>query len=89
MVTLPRYDKGPVMTKTDLEFIHDEMDRFKKQTNPILTVSPGEFLDDQESAVVERFALDVIRAIRGFRVSSSRVVLPKVVWFQISSSLCY
>jgi hypothetical protein len=67
------------MTKTDLEFIHDEMDRFKKQTNPILTISPGEFLDDQESAVVERFALDVIRAIRGFRVSSSRVVLPKVV----------
>jgi hypothetical protein len=66
------------MTKTDLEFIHDEMDRFKKQTNPILTVSPGEFLDDQESAVVERFALDVIRAIRGFRGSSSRVVLPKV-----------
>ncbi|CAB4146889.1 hypothetical protein UFOVP517_1, partial [uncultured Caudovirales phage] len=42
------------MTKTDLEFIHDEMDRFKKQTNPILTVSPGEYLDDQESAIVER-----------------------------------
>ena len=62
------------MTKTKLEYVIEDMERFIKRCKPILTGSPGEFIAPPEEAMINRLSLDVTRALKDLRADAIEAV---------------
>lgn len=62
------------MTKTKLEYVIEDMERFIKRCKPVMNGSPGEFIAAQEEAMINRLSLDVTRALKDLRAETSDTV---------------
>lgn len=62
------------MTKTKLEYVIEDMERFIKRCKPILTGSPGEHIAPPEETLINRLSLDVTRALKDLRADAIETV---------------
>lgn len=62
------------MTKTKLEYVIEDMERFIKRCKPVLTASPGEFIAPPEETLINRLSLDVTRALKDLRADAIEAV---------------
>lgn len=62
------------MTKTQLEYALEDMQRMIKRCTPVLTASPGEFIAPPEETLINRLSLDVTRALKDLRAEANETV---------------
>lgn len=63
-----------MMTKTQLEYALEDMQRMIKRCTPVLTSAPGEYIAAQEEAMINRLSLDVTRALKDLRAEATESV---------------